>query len=150
MEMKIGVKANVTWELRRDGKVIDSGERHNLLLEDGYEIIVDLLGGLGGQGELVCIAVGDSDTAVSSSQTDLQGAEMHRDTCTNVRVGHRCRCYYNFAAGEATGTIKEAIIADTNAVKGARKCAARVVIGPIVKGAPDALHIIWDFDFEVV
>jgi hypothetical protein len=150
MEMKIGVKANVIWELRRDGKVIDSGERHNLLLEDGYEIIIDRLGGIGVPTNLKCISIGDSDTAVDISQTDLQGAEMARGSCTNARVGHRCRCYFEFGAGVGTGTIKESVIADKNAVKGARKCAARVVIGPIVKGAPDALHIIWDFDFEVV
>ena len=148
--MEIKIRANVQWKHIRDGKIIAQGEKHNLILEDGYEIIVDVLGGIGAQPSLLCIAIGDSATDVSGVQTDLQGAELSFGASTNARVVHTLRCYREFVAGVGTGTIRESVIADTNAAKGARKCAARVVIGPIVKAIGDAVIIVWDFEVEVI
>lgn len=151
MKSDIRVRGNVTWMHLRDGKLIASGERHNLLLDDGLEVIVDRLGGLGGQPAIACIAIGDSDSSASMSQTDLQGTELDFHTSTNSRVGtDKLVCHSDFAAGHGTGTIKETVVADTNAAKGARKCLARCVIGPITKLIGDNVTIIWEMIFAEV
>jgi len=150
----IGVKlvGNVTWVHRsKDGSIIAMGQKRNLLLQDGQEVMVDRLGGLGGAAAITVIAIGDSDSAASMDQTDLQGTELHYHTCTNSRVtNNKLVCYSDFAAGHGTGTIKETVCADTNAAKGARKCLARCVIGPIVKAGGDTVTIIWEFIFAEV
>jgi hypothetical protein len=113
--------------------------------------MVDRLGGLGGATAITAIAIGDLDTAASMAQTDLQGTELDYHTCTNSRVNNnKLVCYSDFGAGHGTGTIKETVCADTNAAKGARKCLARCVIGPIVKAGGDTVTIIWEFIFAEV
>lgn len=148
-EEKVALKGRVFWSLvDKDGRVRNFGVDWNLTLTDGFEIICDLLGGLGGQTKLQCIAIGDDDTAPAVGQTDLQGAELYYKASTNSRPqSNVARFYVNYAAGEGTGTIKETVIADTVAAKASRKCAARSVIGPIVKGASDTLIVIWEFTF---
>lgn len=151
MKSRIEVKANVTWMHYRDGKLIASGKKRNLLLDDGLELIVDRVGGLGGASAVACIAIGDSDSAASMSQTDLQGTELDFHSSTNSRVGtNKLVCHSDYAAGHGTGTIKETVCADTNAAKGGRKCYARCVIGPIVKAGGDTVTIIWEMIFAEV
>lgn len=143
------VKGEVFWHLYDgEGNLKKSGRNYNMTLTDGFEIICDRLGGLGGQTELLCIAIGDDDTAPAVSQTDLQGTELSFKASTNTRpTSNVARFVVDYDAGEGTGTIEETVVADTVAAKGARKCAARTVIGPIVKGAGDKLTVIWEFTF---
>lgn len=146
---QIKVMHNVRWiHYDEHGQVKEEGKVSNLILTDGLEILVDRMGNLGAQAQLRCIGIGDSDAAVNVSQTDLQGAELAFQITTNDREDSDKGLYYTtFAAGVGTGTIKETVLADTVAAKGARKCAARAVIGPIVKGAGDSVTIFWEFIF---
>lgn len=145
----IKLKGTVKWQHHdKDGNLIAEGQDNNLTLTDGFEIICDLLAGLGAQTKLQCIAIGTSDTTPAVGQTDLQGSELARGTTTNERPSSNvARFYFLFGAGVGTGTIKETVVADTNAASGSRKCAARSLIGPIVKAAADSVTIIWEFTF---
>ena len=150
VEKQIKLKTNVYWEITGpDGKVIDAGASHNMVLDDGFELIVDRLAGLGGQPNLKCIAIGDDDTPTDPSQTDLQGTELAYQSVSASRVGSAmARFHTTYGAGVGTGTIRETVIADTVTAAGGRKCAARTVLPDIVKGAGDTLTIIWEFIFE--
>jgi hypothetical protein len=149
-EMRI--KHNVYWELTGpDGQVKDAGIVHNMVLTNGFQIICDRLAGLGGQAQLRCIAIGDSNVAAAVGQTDLQGAELAFQISTNTRpFDNVARMYTLYGPGVGTGTIRETVIADTVAALGLRKCAGRTVLPDIVKGALDSLTIIWEFIFAEV
>jgi len=147
-EKPIKMKENVFWELRGPGgKVKDSGKAHNLILTDGHEIAAEVLGGTGTQTKLQCIALGDDNTAPAVGQTDLQGAELGRVTTVNTNVvgsEDTERFVGTFGPGAGTGAIEEAVLADTNAASGARKCFSRVLTGTITKGAGDTLTVTWE------
>jgi len=146
---RLGMKGHVTIELRDRLGVLKEVREANLILTDGLEIAADLLGGLGGQTKLQAIAIGDNGTAPSVSDTDIIGTELGRQTTSNSQPSSGlARFVSTFAAGVATGTWREASIADTNAAKGARKCAARVAFGDITKGAGDSMTVTWDITFS--
>jgi len=124
-------------------------EFDNLILTDGVEIFADLIGGLGGQTKLQCVGAGDNNTAPGVGDTDLIGAELGFKITSNSQIASgKTRYEVTFTAGQATGTWKEAILADTVAAKGARKCASRVSFGDIVKGAGEVLTWVWDISFS--
>lgn len=120
----------------------------NLILIDGREIWVDRAGGIGGQTAIWGIAIGDDNTPPVDTQTDLIGTELGRKVTSNAQPDTGVlRCSNAFGPGEATGTWEEAVLIDTDAAKGARKCACRVLTGSIVKGAGNTISAVWDVDF---
>ena len=142
------IEKNVRLELfDKFGKRKLVKEAHNLILDDGYEIAAERLGGTGTQNYLTCIALGTSSSAVLGSQTDLQGSELGRVSTVNTNiVGDEDteRFVGTFGPGVGTGAIEEAVIADTNAASGARKCFSRVLTGTVTKGAGDTLTVTWE------
>ena len=145
----IRVRGKVTLVLKDPGGKVKQTVVSNLVLTDGLEIIADIIGNTGGpQPYLKCIALGDNNTAPVVGDTDLKGAELGRVTTSNSRVGSDTERFQgSFGAGVGTGNIKEAVLADTNAAAGGRKCACRATFGTIVKGAGDTLVVFWDLKF---
>lgn len=145
---RMGLKGKVTFELYdKLGRRKLLKEIENLILTDGFEIAAERLGGTGTQDYLQCIALGDSGTAPVVGQTDLQGSELGRVTTVNSNVSgseDTERFIGTFGPGVGTGVIEEAVIADTNAASGGRKCFSRVITGTITKGAGDTLTVTWE------
>jgi len=149
MDEQVESKGKVTAILKDpSGRVKKILVIENLILDDGKEIFADLIGGTGAQTHLQCIALGTDGTAPSATDTDLIGTELGYKATTNEHISPgKERFVATFLAGEGTGTIQEAILADTVAAKGARKCACRVAFGAITKAAGDTLTWIWDITF---
>ena len=134
----------------KKGEVQEKREFENLLLNDGADIAAERLGDTGSQAKLQCIAVGDDNTAPAVGQTDLQGNELTYGAATASKHADtgKERFTATFGAGDGTGTWKEAVIADTNAAKGARTCFSRITFPDIVKGAGEVITWIWDITFS--
>ena len=77
----IGVKGIVTLTARDiAGNIVDQ-QRKNLVVNVGKRLLANLTGGLNGATAVGSIAVGDDNTAASSSDT-LLGNEIYREACT--------------------------------------------------------------------
>lgn len=136
------------WKLYdKDGNLKDEGGPFDLILTDGREIFADRIIA-GTQNYLQCQALGTSNQAPAVSDTDLIGTELGYKASTNSQPSSGlARFETTWLAGEGTGTIEEAVLADTVAAKGARKCAVRVLTGTIVKASGDILTTIFEIDF---
>ena len=149
MENKIRMKGKLTLELYdKDMNLKERFVQDNLVLTDGLEIAADLLGGTAGQTKLQVIAVGDNNTPPIIGNTDLAGSELGRVVTSNSQISpgkERFQC--TFGAGIGTGIWREAVIADTNAASGSRKCACRTVFGDINKLAGDVMTATWDITY---
>ncbi len=129
------------------GNLKDEGGPFDLILTDGREIFADLMIA-DTQAFLKAQAVGTSSTPPVVGNTDLIGTELAFKATTGAQPSTGlARFTTTWLAGEGTGTIEEAVLADTVAAKGARKCAVRVLTGTIVKGAGDVLTTIFEIDF---
>jgi len=152
-----GIKGHLKIEHRGpDGKLKEVREIDNLILTDGLEIFADLLVGSGGtqinpgQTAIAVIAAGSDNTAPTVADTDLV-TPLPSDRAVTVNSqpsSALARFVANFTAGIATGTWRELVLADTDAAKGARKCASRVVFGDMIKGALDTIAVTWEITFS--
>ncbi len=142
-------KDTLEWVLYdKDGNVKERSQKIDLILTDGREIFADRIGDTAGQAHLQAVAIGTNNTAPDVSQTDLQGSELFRKATTNSQpVSGTERFTVTFVAGEGTGTIEEAVLADALAPSGSRKCATRVLTGTIAKGAGDILTVTFEINF---
>ena len=88
-------------------------EIHNTILNEGKNIVRDLIGGLNSQGAFTHIAIGTDGTASNATDTDL-GAEVTRATATVTAPGDyqvKFEKVFTFGSGESY-SIQEAGLFD--------------------------------------
>lgn len=151
------MKSNVKFEVFDKHGNLKEVHEHNLVLNDGLDIMAGLLTNIdpgtlpvvGVPNYLQVIATGNNGTAAGVADTDLLGAEFARVVPVNTVPSQGLARYVaTFAAGVGTGTWLEAVIADANAASGSRNCACRVAPINIIKGAGDSVTVTWDITFS--
>ncbi len=134
---------NVVIEVREgdDGPVIDRREGHNLVVNDGLNIIRDLLGGDLNE-DPTDIAVGTDNTPVVASDATL-GLEVFRNQITRRLDGAQEITFQLFiSTTQANGNtfVESGLIRLKNGVD---RMFARIVFAPIVKTISVSVTITW-------
>lgn len=130
-----------------DGMLKDERFVYNTIMAVGDAFIAKRITGTS-EPSMGWMAVGTSDANDNSAQTTL-GAEEDRNALTSTTQGaggddNDVIYVGDWAAGDATETLKEAGIFNANAA-GTMLC--RSVFAGIVKGAADTLKITWTITF---
>ena len=146
---RIGIKGRVTiLVIDKNGNLKNFVQRDNIILNNGLTMCVDLIGNLGTYNPLACVAIGDNDTAEAATQTDIQGSEIARvnsSEYSSMSVTNTLISVGTFTG--ISGTMKEAVLADTNAAKGSRTCFSRIVTGSVAITVTDTISVIWEHTF---
>jgi hypothetical protein len=137
---------NVTLTVRGpDGEIKQQVSAHNLVTTVGKEKLAEQLVAAPATEKPKYIAVGKSGTAAAAGDTAL-GEEVKRAAATTrTAAGKVLTMKLLFAAGEATGTIKEAGIF---AAAAAGSMYARLAFEGLAIGALDSLEIAWTLTYE--
>lgn len=135
----VGLQGCVTWELRDEhGNLKFQDTIHNLVVDDGLELIANLLVGTGSYPGYM--AIGSDGTTPAASDTAL-GSELARVAFTSATTTANVVTWVGtYGAGVGTGTVQEAGI--FNASTGGTML-ARAIHGAFAKGASDTLTITW-------
>lgn len=114
--------------------VFDSGVTKNLILTSGKNLLLDRLFGLGGDGAIGHIGVGDSATAAAVGQTQLLGTNTLIQGASSgpSRSGQTVTIASTFGTAVANFTWNEAGLFNGTS-NGTSKMFNRVVIGPFAK-----------------
>ena len=122
----------------KQGKVIETREVKNLVVDDGLEYIADRM--KNNSTVMSHMAIGTGSTAAAASDTAL-GTEAARQALTSTTVTANAVAYVaSFAAGTGTGAITEAGILNAGS-GGTLLC--RTVFSVVNKGASDSMTITW-------
>ena len=122
----------------KQGKVIETREVKNLVVDDGLEYIADRM--KNNSTVMSHMAIGTGSTAAAASDTAL-GTEAARVDLTSTTVTANAVAYVaSFAAGTGTGAITEAGILNAGS-GGTLLC--RTVFSVVNKGASDSMTITW-------
>jgi hypothetical protein len=128
--------------IHADG-TIEKVERHNMIVDGGFDFICDVIGNPTQPGAMGYIGVGTGTTASSASQTAL-GTELSRNAATYTHTAGTkvFTLSADFDEGDATGAITEAAVfnAATNGTM-----LDRVVFDVINKGANDKFKATFEF-----
>ena len=123
----------------KQGKVIETKEVKNLVVDDGLEYIASRMNDTTATA-MSHMAIGTGSTAAAASDTAL-GTEAARQALTSTTVTANAVAYVaSFAAGTGTGAITEAGILNANS-GGSLLC--RTVFSVVNKGASDSMTITW-------
>ena len=146
MNDKLKLSGWVIWELRNAaGVLLFRDECHNLVVDEGLELIASLL--IGGGTAPSHMAIGSDGTAPDPSDSAL-GTELARVVFTSATVTDNVVTYVGtFGAGVGTGTVEEAGIFN-DGTTGDMLC--RTTHGAFVKAAGDTLTITWDLTLSDV
>ncbi len=140
---KIEIGGNVLIEVREGdhGPVIATQQRHNLVVNNGLDIIRDLLGGDLNE-EPTDIAVGTDNTVVTATDTTL-AVEVFRNQITRRIDNNQSITFQLFiSTTQANGnTLTEAGLIRVK--NGADRLFARIVYAPIVKTVSVSVTITW-------
>lgn len=140
------VHGAVTLVLQKaDGGAIAS-RYNNMVLDSGIDFLCDSFGLNARQGIMSHIAVGTGTTEVKATDTALD-AELTRKQCTYVHTkgSTKLTVQTTFNAGEATGAITEAGVANASS---AGTFFDRVVFPVINKGASDILTVTFEITLK--
>jgi hypothetical protein len=143
MNEAMGIKGKLKIELIRDGKVIETKEKDNVITTAGKYLICQLVTGAEVT-EFTHMAIGTNSTTETASDTTL-GSESGRVILTASNISTNVITYIgDFPAGTGTGTITEAGIfnSDTDGTM-----LNRATFSAISKTAADALKITWTVTF---
>jgi len=146
MNDKLKLSGWVIWELRNAaGVLLFRDECHNLVVDEGLELIASLL--IGGGTAPSHMAIGSDGTAPDPSDSAL-GTELARVVFTSATVTDNVATYVGtFGAGVGTGTVEEAGIFN-DGTTGDMLC--RTTHGAFAKAAGDTLTITWDLTLSDV
>ena len=123
----------------KQGKVIETREVKNLVVDDGLEYIASRMKDTTATA-MSHMAIGTGSTAAAASDTAL-GTEAARVALTSTTVTANAVAYVaSFGAGTGTGAITEAGILNANS-GGSLLC--RTVFSVVNKGASDSMTITW-------
>ena len=142
MNREDGFKATgkLTIEIKdKDGKVKDSRDLTNLVVDDGLDFIASRMKDATATA-MSHMAIGTGTTAAAAADSAL-GSEAARNALTSTTVTSNAVAYVaSFAAGEGTGAITEAGILNAGS-SGTLLC--RTVFSVVNKGASDSMTITW-------
>lgn len=124
----------------KDGKVKETRNEKNLVVNSGLEYICSRMVGTGASA-MSHMAIGSGTTAATGSQTDLVSILGARETLDSSTASANTVTYTSsFEAGDGTGAVTEAGI--FNAVTaGTMLC--RTTFPVVNKGANDTMAITW-------
>ena len=121
------------------GKVVETREVKNLVVDDGLEFIASRMKDTTSTA-MSHMAIGTGSTAAAAADTAL-GTEAARQGLTSTTVTANAVAYVaSFAAGTGTGAITEAGILNASS-GGSLLC--RTVFSVVNKGASDSMTITW-------
>ena len=118
MESKVFLKGDVVLERRRNGKVIDREELHNLIVNVGKERVAKLLNGVSATA-FGYIAIGTGTTAPAVGDTGAE-TEITREAATKSYEASYKAIFektFTFGSGESYA-ITEAIVSDSASASG--------------------------------
>lgn len=127
-------------EYDQDGNIVnelayESPVYENMIVTSGKNLALDRLFGLGSDGPITSVGVGDNSTAASLAQTGLQGTTnvlIKTADAGTSRTGQTVTITATFGTGEANFTWNEAGLFNGN-TNNTSKMFNRVVIGPFAK-----------------
>jgi hypothetical protein len=123
-----------------DGKVKDSREIKNLIVNDGLEFICSRMAGTSAN-VMSHMALGSGTTAAAAGQTDLVSILGSREALDSSTPSSNTIAYVaSFEAGEGTGAVTEAGIFNA-ATGGDMLC--RTVFSVVNKEADDTMSVTW-------
>lgn len=123
-----------------DGKVKDSREIKNLIVNDGLEFICSRMAGTSAN-VMSHMALGSGSTAAAAGQTDLVSILGSREALDSSTPSSNTIAYVaSFEAGEGTGAVTEAGIFNA-ATGGDMLC--RTVFSVVNKEADDTMSVTW-------
>lgn len=101
MKDRITLKGDVVLELRRNGKVIEREELHNLIVNDGKERVAKLLNGISAA-TFGFIGIGTGTTAPTTGDTTLETEITRADTTESYESGYKAvfEKTFSFGSGE--------------------------------------------------
>lgn len=128
--------------IHADGTV-EKVERHNLIVNGGFDFICNAMAGSSQPAAMKYVAVGTGTTAAAAAQTSLVTELTRKQATYSHTTGTKVfTLSAAFAAGEATGAITEAGV--FNAASGGTML-DRVVFAVINKGANDRFTATFEF-----
>ena len=123
-----------------DGKVKDSREIKNLIVNDGLEFICSRMAGTSAN-VMSHMALGSGTTAAAAGDTDLGSILGSREALDSTTPSSNTIAYVaSFEAGEGTGAVTEAGIFNA-ATGGDMLC--RTVFSVVNKEADDTMSVTW-------
>jgi hypothetical protein len=139
-EENLKVTGKVTIQVINSGKVVNSINIDNLVVNSGRDWIAGLIGGTAGT--MTHMAVGDGVTGESLTDTALDptATELARVTITPSTLNNTTTFVATFVAGVATGAITEAGIFDAAS---AGNMLSRTTFDVVNIGSSDSMSITW-------
>jgi hypothetical protein len=129
-----------------DGKIKTERFIKNLIVDDGEEMLADLIGGTGTD-YVKYIAVGTNSTAPAETDVELNTELGSRQTVYANRTGSYTEILATFAAGVSTGALRESGCFD-HATATTDSLLCRQTFAVINKGASDSLEVTWKITFD--
>jgi hypothetical protein len=124
----------------KDGKVKDSREIKNLIVNSGLEFICSRMAGASAS-VMSHMALGSGTTAAAAGQTDLVSILGSREALDSSTASSNTVTYVSsFEGGDATGAVTEAGIFNASSA-GTMLC--RTVFAVVNKEADDTLSVTW-------
>lgn len=151
MNERLSIKGRIAWKLERDGVVIQSGERDNIITTAGKTLIATLLAAGTPATLATHISFGSSNTPVSVNDTSL-GAELSgngyaRKTVTRSNPVANVSQYQAILTGlTAAVTVKE--VGLTNALTGGTLIAHQLTDDIPLSTAADSLTLTWQIEVK--
>jgi hypothetical protein len=124
----------------KDGKVKESREIDNLVVDAGLDFIASRMAGTSAA-VMSHMALGSGTTAAAAGNTDLESILGSREALDSTTVTDNTVTYVSsFEAGDATGAVTEAGIFNASTA-GTMLC--RTVFAVVNKQADDTLSVTW-------
>lgn len=125
----------------KDGKIKDMRVTKNLIVDDGFDFVCDVMGNATQPADMSYIAIGTGTTAATDTDTELETESTRKANAYGHTVGEKT--YYStttFGAGEGTGAVTESGLLNAGA---AGEMLCRQTFAVINKGADDSLEVTW-------
>lgn len=156
MEAVAGIKAAGRLDIdiidAESGRVIESRSHNNLIVTSGLNLIRAALD-TGTTSAITYFGLGagaGSTTAVSASQTDLQGATKIRDVLTSRIATTDATIVCQYYLGSATGNGNTFNEAGLFTASSGGTMYSRVLLTPIVKTTSVAVSFVWTLTWTAV
>ena len=148
VQINTGISGVMTAVLNKADGTHEEFEKHNMILNVGFDFICDVIGKATQPAKMSYIAVGTGTTAVAATQTQLV-AEIDRNTASYAHTAGTkvFTLTATFGTGEAVGAITEAGVANAST---AGTFLDRVTFPVINKETNDTLTITFTFTLSEV
>lgn len=115
VQINTGISGVMTAVLAKADGTVESVEKHNMILNAGFDFICDAIGNATQPTEMNYIAVGTGSTSVAATQTQLV-AEIDRNAASYAHTAGTkvFTLTATFGTGEAVGAITEAGVANAS------------------------------------